>query len=115
VQQLWAEVATLFRAGEHWWLERHEEASLELLNREHEAVDPIEELILKRYPWGQVGAAACKPMNATDVLIDIGMNNKLDRKHTTEVAKILRKLTGGEPKKARDGKYYDVPQHGGPL
>ena len=115
VQQLWAEVATLFRAGEHWWLERHEEASLELLNREHEAVDPIEELILKRYPWGEVGSVACKPMNATDVLIDIGMPNKLDRKHTTEVAKILRKLTGGEPNKVRNGKFYDVPQHGGPL
>lgn len=114
VQQLWAEVATLFRDGEHWWLERGEEAALEHSNREHESVDPIEEMILSKFAWSDAGTYGCVPMTASQVLVDIGFE-KPNKQQATHASNILRKLTGGDPVKKKTGRYFNIPRHTGPL
>jgi putative DNA primase/helicase len=114
VQQLWAEVATLYRDGERWWLTRDEEQQLEQVNREHESVDPLEEMIKQRYPWGQVNAVAYREMSASEVLLDIGYD-KPNKKQATDVSAILRKLTGKKAKHTNRGRVFQVPRNGGPL
>jgi putative DNA primase/helicase len=91
VQQLWAEVATLFNAGESWWLSRDEEAALAEVNREHEAVDPLEERIHTMFDWTRKGMGTA--MTATDVLISIGID-KPSKSQATDCSRLLQKLTG---------------------
>ncbi|MBU9526160.1 virulence-associated E family protein [Burkholderia multivorans] len=105
VQQLWAEVATLFTAGERWWLERDEEARLAKINSEHENVDPLEELILSRFDWSIEGAA--RAMTATDVLVEIGMTPS--KALSTQCSVILKKLTGKDARKSNGRKVFSLP------
>lgn len=73
-QQLWAEVLSWFEAGERWWLDRDEEAMLEVVNEQHGQTDPIEEMILARFDWNSDRLAAYIEMTATDVLLSIGQD-----------------------------------------
>lgn len=105
-QQIWAEVAVLFREGERWWMNDDEEALLELTNAEHTPIDPLEELIRGRFNW----AAPLRPrtMSATDVLIAIGYD-KPGRAAATQASTLLKKITGKEPRKSNGSKVFDMP------
>lgn len=106
VQQLWAEVAVLFREGERWWLEPDEEAQLEIVNREHEAVDPLEELLLQRFNWNMKGMG--KEATATEVLIMLGYERPT-KAQSTDCSRLLQKLTGAKPKKSGSKRLYKMP------
>lgn len=106
VQQLWAEVATLFRNGERWWLERNEEAALEDVNREHEAVDPLEERLLQFFDWSRVGFG--EQMTATDVLLAIGID-KPNKSQATDCSRLLQTLTGDKPRKSGSRRLFRMP------
>ena len=116
VQQLWAEVAALFREGERWWLERDEEADLEGVNREHESVDPLEELLLSRFNWKLPGAGA--EMTATDVLLAIGYDRPT-KTQATDCSRLLKKLTGKEARRTGSRRLFKMPpeisRSGSPL
>jgi len=49
MQQLWAEVLELYKAGEKWWLDREEEKVLEEYNRHHVKTCPYREMIVEKY------------------------------------------------------------------
>lgn len=106
MQQLWAEVATWYEAGERWWLNGDEEAHLERLNGQHQVVDPIGELITMKY-GNTTSLTLCKPMTATDVLIEIGFRQPT-KTNLNEAAKALRALFG-EPKRTNSGRQFMVP------
>ncbi|BDC37898.1 hypothetical protein PTKU15_11950 [Paraburkholderia terrae] len=106
VQQLWAEVATLYRAGEQWWLEKDEEEGLEKINSEHSSVDPLEESILSYFDWSSKETS--RAMTATAVLVEIG-HTTVDKKNTTACSAILKKLTGKDPRKSSGSKVFDMP------
>lgn len=106
MQQLWAEVAMWYEAGERWWLNRDEEARLERLNGQHQVADPIGELITIKY-GGATTLTPCKPMTATDVLIEIGFRQPT-KANLNEAAKALRALFG-EPKRTNSGRQFMVP------
>lgn len=117
-QQLWAEVATFFRAGERWWLERSEEADLEAVNAEHQSIDPISELILSRFNWS-APISTHRPMSATEVLLAIGYDRPT-RVNANDASKALKRITGKEPrattKAGKPGKYFLVgPAESHPL
>lgn len=106
VQQLWAEVLTLFRAGERWWLDRQEEALLEGVNREHEAIDPLEELLLARFSWNMRGTG--REMTATEVLLAVGYDRP-SKGQATDCSRLLQKLTGGKPRKSGSRRLFHMP------
>lgn len=106
VQQLWAEVLTLFRDGERWWLERDEEAALEGVNREHEAIDPLEEIVLQRFNWNMAGAG--KEMTATEVLLLVGFDRPT-KTQATDCSRLLQKLTGQKARRTGKGRLFKMP------
>ncbi|WP_458370811.1 VapE domain-containing protein [Pseudomonas fluorescens] len=110
MQQLWAEVAVLFRDGEQWWLDRSEEAALEVVNNQHQTVDPVEEMIRSHFRW-DAPDATFKLMKAAQVLIAIGFD-KPTPAQSRSAAKALRKITGREPRDTTvcgdSGKYFLV-------
>lgn len=106
VQQLWAEVAQLFRDGERWWLEREEEAALEGVNREHEAIDPLEEMLQQRFDWKRAGQGA--EMTATDVLLLVGFDRPT-KTQATDCSRLLQKLTGSKPRRTATSRLFRMP------
>ncbi|WP_228368236.1 virulence-associated E family protein, partial [Klebsiella pneumoniae] len=69
MQQLWAEVRVHFERGEQWWLTDAEELALQGRNEEHEAVDPVEEIISAKFDWESLpGGPGWRDMTATEVL-----------------------------------------------
>lgn len=113
VQQLWAEVATLFRDGERWWLEQSEEAALESVNKEHESVDPVEEMILTRFAWSHP-RPTFKQMTASEVLLAIGYERPTTAQ-ATHASKVLRRITGKEPSRTGKGRYFPIPHDDRPY
>lgn len=105
-QQLWAEVGVLFKNGERWWLERDEEAALEGVNREHEAIDPLEELLLQKFDWMQGGFG--QEMTATDVLLAVGFDRP-SKSQATDCSRLLQKLTGDKPRKSGSRRLFKMP------
>ena len=108
MQQVWAEVAQLYREGERWWMNAEEEAMLEQVNKEHEAIDPVEEMILMRYEWGCDRPAAYNDRTATQVLQEIGYD-KPNKAQTTHCAGVLRKLTGKPARKSGSNRLFSIP------
>lgn len=107
-QQLWAEVLSWFEAGERWWLDRDEEAMLEVVNEQHGQTDPIEEMILARFDWNSDRLAAYIEMTATDVLLSIGQDRPT-KSQATQCGNILRKLTGRDARRTSKGRFYLMP------
>lgn len=110
VQQLWAEVAAMFREGERWWLERDEEAALEGVNREHEAIDPLEEMLAQRFDWNRKGMG--KEMTATDVLLHVGYERP-SKTQATDCSRLLQKLTGEKPRRTATKRLFKMPPTAG--
>lgn len=106
VQQLWAEAASYYEAGERWWLDRDEEAVLEVTNTEHTEPNPIEELVMSRFDWQS--AERKSRMAASEVLIAIGYD-KPTNKQAKDMGTVLRKLTGGEPTKSNGRQVFLLP------
>lgn len=107
-QQLWAEVLSWFEAGERWWLDRDEEAMLEVVNEQHGQTDPIEEMILARFDWNSDRLAAYIEMTATDVLLSIGQDRPT-KSQATQCGNILRKLTGRDARRTSKRRFYLMP------
>lgn len=108
MQQLWAEVLVRFLEGEQHHLTPEENAALGQLNTEHEAVDPVEEMISSAFKWDE--ALRTQRMTASDVLIAIGFD-KPTKVQATHASKVLKKLTGGDPKKSGSSRYFEMPAH----
>jgi predicted P-loop ATPase len=106
MQQLWAEVAELVEGGEQWWLEPDEEARLEMSNREHEKVDPLEEKVLSRFDWSAANRVAA--LTPTDVLEQIGYLTPT-KQQRDDMGTILRRLTGKESRKSCGRRVFDMP------
>ncbi|HDQ5285852.1 TPA: PriCT-2 domain-containing protein [Raoultella ornithinolytica] len=105
-QQLWAEVAQLYRDGERWWLDRDEEAALENINREHEAIDPVKEMIQTRYNF-EAPRDSWRLLNNTEILFDLGYERP-SKKQATEATKAIEDCFG-QKRKSNGRKGYDVP------
>lgn len=108
MQQLWAEVLTLYRAGEQWWLTPEENAALGALNGEHEAVDPVEEMIARAFDWDALKGMGWREMTASEVLLQIGFD-KPNKSQATHASKVLKKLCGGDPRRTKAGRFFTMP------
>jgi len=108
MQQVWAELLTHYNAGAQHWLTADEHQQLNELNEAHEQVDPVEEMILRRFDWSNTRATSYVNMTATDVLLACGYD-KPNKGQATHTSKVLRKLTGAEPVRYGSGRFFKVP------
>lgn len=98
MQQLWAEVLTLYRAGEPWTLQAGEHQDLEGHNKTFEVVDPIEELIGSGLRWSEP-PAAWRWRSATEILVELGRDG-CSQGEATRAALIVRARNGGLSRKS---------------
>ena len=92
MQQFWAEIKTLYRAGESWFLDEAELASLNESNEQFMTLDPITERLETKLDWDAPGFD-WKWRTATDVALSIGLANP-GRSDVTRVATYLQKNRG---------------------
>ena len=107
MQQVWAEVATLYRAGESIYLTADEMAALNEQNGEFTVIDPVEEMIMSRLAWDDP-VATWRWATTTDVLREVGMDrpSKLDLNRASTV---IRAQNGGQEKKSNGKKMLLCP------
>lgn len=98
MQQVWAEVKSLYDAGESWHLDGDELDALNGHNREHEAINPVHELIDKGFDWAAPQSTWTVPMLATDVALACSVD-KPSRKEVNEAAAYVVAHYGVETKR----------------
>jgi putative DNA primase/helicase len=107
MQQLWAEVLEMWKAGERWYLSMDETARLNIHNDDYTVTDPIDERIAGAFAWG-AEVAAWDWITVTDVLMKIGIKDPL--KHQTIAAsRVIKRLNGGQRKKSNGKVLFAVP------
>ncbi len=99
MQQLWAEIYHCYyrpyeqNGGRYlWWLTPEEEETLSRLNREYEAADPVEELILAKLDW-DTPREYWEEKSASEILQSCGVA-PVSRASATKAGSILAKLCG---------------------
>ena len=105
MQQVWAEVLTLFEAGEEWWLSRDQEQQLAGIHAMHQRPEPVRDLILGRL---DIGAPPERWVTAGDLLREMG----IQRPTSTDcrvAATVLREYWG-ESRYHRGRKVFCVPR-----
>jgi hypothetical protein len=108
MQQVWAEVyATLYQAGEGWFLTQDELQALNSHNKDHEVLDPIRERILTRFDW-DAPDVLWRWMTATDIMLDIGFDRP-NRADVTQCGQIVAELNGNRTKKSNGKRLSRVP------
>jgi hypothetical protein len=98
MQQFWAEVKTLYEAGESWFLDEAELASLNESNEQFMTLDPIAERIETRMDW-QAARVDWVWRTSTEVALLIGLPNP-SRSDVTRVATYLQKNKGCTAKRS---------------
>ena len=106
MQQVFAQLAVDFQAGEQWWLTQEEEARLQAHNRAHQAVNVIEETLLQELDY-DIPEDKRPRMTASSVLRHLGYSNPSNNQ-SRECGRALRKHLG-EPKKVKGSTVWRVP------
>lgn len=107
MQQVWAEVYELYKAGEGWYLSGDEMKVLNERNRDFSQVEPVEELVAKNLDWASPRTLWQK-RTATEIAIMVGIDRP-EAKHTRGVAKAVRELSGIPRIKSNGKSMYIVP------
>lgn len=105
MQQLWAEVMSLYRGGEQWHLTPHEKAQLNIGNEKFRQVSPVEEILTSDY---DLSAPCARWITATALLREMGYD-KPNRSQTTETGQMLHGM--GVQKRTLSGRtVYRIPE-----
>lgn len=110
MQQLWAEVLELWRAGETWALDRHEVEMLNETNLEFTAIDPIEERLCTSFEWPD-SPTQDQPwewVTASEAVIRVGVANPT-KAQTIIASRVLRRLNGDQRRKSNSKIVFAVP------
>lgn len=107
MQQLWAEVRTLWEAGEPWLLTGDEMAALNGHNEEYQAADPIEERVQVKLDW-DAPESEWRWKTSTEVLLEIGVD-KPSASDATKATAIIRKMNGGQSRRVKGRNQSLVP------
>ena len=108
MQQLWAEVKTMWEKGENWALNMQEMGELNIHNEEFTVVDPIEERLAAAFNWLEFGLGNDLWVTATDSLMKIGVRDP-SKGQTITAGRVLKKLNGGQRKKTNGRVVFLVP------
>ena len=107
MQQLWAQAASLFNAGEIWWLTDSEETLLEETNKGHRVETAVKEIILCFYNFDCKVQSSYTKKSASEVLRDIGYD-KPTNPQSREAGRVLRELIG-EPTTIKGVSKWKIP------
>jgi putative DNA primase/helicase len=107
MQQLWAEVLDLYRAGERWTLSAEELLDVNAYNRSHEVIDPIEEMIRSELRWDQ-DSSLWTFKTATKVLMDIGISQPSNAQ-ARKASEVIKKLNGKRQRRTSFERLLAVP------
>lgn len=95
MQQVWAEVHSLYAAGESWHLTRDELDALNNHNRQHEAISPIHDIVDGGFDWETPRSLWRNPMRATEIVMAAGIE-KPSKKEVNEAAAYVTAQYGVE-------------------
>ena len=113
MQQVFAQLAVDFqREDARWWLDEHEEALLELHNKDHRNVSAIREALMDILDLGLKGQSGQEAMTASQVLRLAGYE-KPSTPQCKECGSILRELIG-EPKRINGDTKWRIPRKASP-
>lgn len=107
MQQLFAQMAVDFHAGEPWWLLPAEEALLETQNKAHRNISVIQERVLEAVDLDRAKSSNLPAMTATELLIQIGIKNPSNTQ-SKECAAVLREYFG-ESKRIKGQNKWRIP------
>jgi putative DNA primase/helicase len=105
MQQLWAEVMSLYRGGEQWHLTPDEKAQLNIGNEKFRQVSPFEEILTTNY---DLSAPCARWITATQLLLEMGYD-KPSRAQTSETGQMLHSM-GIQKRLSRGRTEYRVPE-----
>jgi putative DNA primase/helicase len=114
IQQLWAQVYGLYRAGERWYFDRAEDDELARSNWTFEQPDEIEDLIKAGFDWEhfeeELDLNRCEYVTATEVL-KLCKVEQPTKNQAMKAGEILRSLTKRPAARKEGGKRcYLVPR-----
>ena len=110
MQQLWAEVLTLYRGGSRWYLSMDEAGVLGEHNSDFTVTDPIDERIAAGFAWSGL-SECCEWATSTDVLMRVGIKDPT-KAQTISAARVLPKLNGGQRRKSNGRVLFAIPGAG---
>lgn len=106
MQQLWAQVYELFKAGKEWWLTPDEEAELEKHNSKHRSVNSIRDLVYSALDM-DIPEADRRSMSASELLRHLNITNPSNGQ-SRDCGAALRELLG-EPRTSQGLNRWKVP------
>jgi putative DNA primase/helicase len=107
MQQLWAEVAEMYRGGDTWILTKEEDAMLNEHNIQFQGIDPIEERIRDYYAWeAPKDRVIIDRQNATAVCISIGILNP-SRADVRAATQAIHRISKQKPQRMRE---FNMPR-----
>ncbi len=101
MQQLWAQLYTIWQTGEKHWLSPDESAALNATNEEHVSADPIEERVLSGYDWERLEHSD-RWLTTTSILQELGIDRPT-RSETTAAGTLIRKINGNRSRRGSGG------------
>ncbi len=108
MQQVWAEVYELFKAGESWYLTEDEERRLNVHNSKYESLTPIEELLTTGYEWDHAQVVySTRKLSASEIARELGFKS-FTQKETKGVARALKRL-GVKATSSKGLTLYEIP------
>jgi putative DNA primase/helicase len=107
MQQLWAEVLTLWNADPQFHLTPDEEKWLNESNQNFTATDPIEERISRAFNWKTVAEWEWK--TATEILVSLGLSNP-NKGQAITAGRVVRSLNGDRYRKSDGSRLLAVPK-----
>lgn len=107
MQQLWAEVLEMWKAGERWYLTMAETGQLNDHNDDYTVADPVDERIAGGFAWGD-GVVVWEWATATDVLMRVGIKDP-GKQQTITAARVIKRLNGGQRKKSNGKVLFAIP------
>jgi len=110
MQQLWAEVLTLLRGGERWYLSACESTLLSEHNEDFTVVDPIDERVATAFAWSRL-EECCEWATASDVLIRVGIKDPT-KAQTHAASKALRRLNNNQRRRSHGRTLFAIPGAG---
>lgn len=105
MQQLWAQVYELYRAGEKWSLTPEELALVNEVNEHHEQADFPSEKVTMFYEWN---FPLHEWKTASQIADDIGIRNPT-KSDLTAIGMTVRRLNGGVAKRSNGCNIVKVP------
>jgi putative DNA primase/helicase len=100
MQQVWAEVYELYKAGESWYLTIDELKLLNEHNLAFELTDPVEERIRSHYNWSITDEARGRWLTATEVIMEIEPDRAPTKIDVNRASAIVKSLNGNRTKRS---------------